>query len=137
MDKDTVNKVILKYLGTGYKFNGESIKDGLDCINLCCLVSKDLGGYIPNINHLAFNQESYSVLFKTRHNDALWQEVEPEAGTLAVFTINGVVKHVGYMLNSAEFIHILEGSKVTVDSIYSFQWGKRLVGCYKYIGPVV
>lgn len=132
--KPDINNIIMKYLGTNYKFNGDNIKDGLDCINLCCLVAKDLGYYIPNINHIMCTIDNYQRLFDVRNDKALWEAVEPQLNTLVVFKINGVVKHVGYMLNNYQFIHILEGSRVTVDFVTNPQWAKRIVGYYKYVG---
>lgn len=129
-----VNDIVTKYLGVPYKFQGRSIAEGLDCVNLCTLVGKDFGIKVPNINHSLFTTENYSTLFEVRQNINLWKEVQPKANTLCVFKINGVVKHVGYMLNEFDFIHIMENSKVTVDSINSIQWSRRFVGCYEYIG---
>lgn len=133
MDKE-INKVIMKYLGTHYKYQGKSIEEGLDCANLCTLVGKDLGILIPNINHMLYDKDSYSVLFNVKDNTTLWKEIQPKANTLAVFKVNGIVQHVGYMINEFEFIHIMENSKVTVDSLDSIQWQRRLVKCYEYIG---
>lgn len=137
MTKQEINKIIMKYLGTSYKFNGESLAEGLDCVNLCILVAKDFGINMPNINHTLHTESSYSVLFNTRNDISLWKAVPPKAGTLCVFRINGEVKHVGYMINDTEFIHIMENSKVTVDSISGIQWCRRLVGCYEYIGDKI
>lgn len=132
-----INKIIMKYLGTEYKYQGNSIKEGFDCINLCCAVGKDLGVYIPNINHNMFDEESYPVLFNSRKDLNLWKEVEPKANTLCVFKINGTIQHVGYMIDSNQFIHIMQGSKVTVDTIDNIQWSRRLVSCYEYIGNTI
>lgn len=129
-----INKIITKYLGTPYRFHGTTTEEGLDCANLCTLVGKDLGINIPNINHNIHTMETYSSLFKLKDDTSLWKQVEPRANTLCVFKINGLVRHVGYMLNEFEFIHIMENSKVTVDTLYSVQWNRRLVGCYQYVG---
>lgn len=130
-----VNEVVSKYLGVPYKFQGNSISEGLDCVNLCTLVGEDFGIQVPNINHSFYTEHNYSVLFnKVKEDKNLWVECKPKANSLCAFKINGVVKHVGYMLNEYDFIHIMENSKVTVDSIDSIQWSRRFVGCYEYIG---
>lgn len=134
MTNKEINNVIMKYLGTAYKFNGESLKEGLDCANLCVLVAKDFGVNIPNINHTLHTESSYSVMFSVRDDKSLWKLVESKFGTLCVFKINGEIKHVGFMINENDFIHIMENSKVTVDTLSSIQWKRRLVGCYEYIG---
>jgi len=130
-----INKVITKYLGVNYKFKGNSINDGLDCINLCSLVAAEFGTKIPNINHSFCNEDNYPTMFNNvREDKSLWVECEPKAHTLCVFKINGIIRHVGYMLNNNDFIHIMQGSRVTVDRLDSIQWARRLVGCYTYIG---
>lgn len=123
-----------KYLGCNFKFNGNSLIEGFDCINLCCAIAKDRGVHIPNINHLAFSLDTYHTLFGQKDDKQLWQEVQPQANALVVFKINGVVKHVGFMLDNLNFIHIMEHSRVSVEKITSIQWNKRIVGFYKYIG---
>ena len=130
------NNLIMKYLGTNYKYHGDSLEDGFDCINLCCAIGKDLGVYIPNINHSMFDIHSYQGLFDIRDNKAMWLHVQPKANTLCVFKINGKVQHVGYMLDDNQFIHIMEGSRVSVDTLDNIQWSRRLVGCYEYIGNI-
>lgn len=129
-----MNEILFKYLGSPYKFHGSSKEEGYDCINLCISLGKDFGVPIPNINHINFTEENYSGLFNTRENQSLWKKVSPKAHTLVVFKINGVVKHVGYMINEFDFIHIMENSKVSIESIDSVQWSRRFVGCYQYIG---
>lgn len=134
-DKKEVNSIVMKYLGTPYKFLGKSIEEGLDCINLCLAVSKDFGKEIPNINNTVYSADSYgNVLNAARQDIKTWREVRPKQGALCVFKINGVVKHVGFMLNTNDFIHIMENSKVTVDSLSNVQWSRRFVNCYEYIG---
>lgn len=134
MTTSDINKIVGKYLGVKYKFNGDTLQ-GLDCINLCCLVAKDCGLYIPNVNYSRRNLVDYHLLLnQERVKTSLWQEVEPQEHALAVFRVNGEIRHVGYMLNSTDFIHIMDKSSVTVESINSVLWRNKLVGCYKYIG---
>ncbi len=128
-----INKIILKYLGTPYEYLGSTLK-GLDCINLCVLVGKDRGINIPNINHSNTNIHSYSGLFDVKDNINLWEKTTAQKDVLVVFKINGIARHVGYMLDDDQFIHIMQDSRVTVDRVSSFQWEKRVVGFYKYIG---
>lgn len=122
----------IKYLGCNFKWNGSSIAEGFDCINLCKALAKDRGVEIPNINHSMFNLDNYHVLFAQRDDTAIWESVEPQADVLVVFKVNGEVRHVGYMINKLQFVHIMEKSKVTVEKITSPQWERRIVGFYKY-----
>lgn len=130
-----VQEVIMKYLGTPYSFKGNSLIEGFDCVNLCTAIGKEFGIVIPNINHSLCTVDNYSTLFnKVKDNQSLWLSCNPKVHSLAVFKINGIVKHVGYMLNDYEFVHIMENSKVTVDNLDSIQWSRRLVSCYEYVG---
>lgn len=133
----TTNEIITKYLGIPYVFYGNTLK-GLDCINLCELVAKDRGIFIPNINHLNTTEGTYSSLFNLKDCTKLWDVYsEPIADSLVLFKINGVVNHVGYMLDDDQFIHIMKESKVTVDRVSRVNWNRRVVGYYKYIGSLI
>lgn len=129
-----LNKDYYKYLGVNFKFNGNSIEEGYDCINLCCAIAKDRGVPMMNINHEFTNINTYHYLFNIRET-SVWEKLnKPMADTLVVFKINGKISHVGYMLDELQFVHIMEHSKVTVEKITSLQWERRIVGFYRYVG---
>lgn len=133
--KTSPNLDYIKYLGVNYKYNGNSILEGFDCINLCCAIAKDRGIYLPNINHTDFNINNYGLRMKeVKDTPNIWKKVAPQENALVLFKIHGVIKHVGYMIDKYSFIHITEGSKVTVERLTSPQWNKRIEGFYVYIG---
>jgi cell wall-associated NlpC family hydrolase len=134
---DSKNLDYLKYLGVPFKFAGNSIEEGFDCINLCCAVAKDRGILMPNINHQRYNLDTHHLkMIEVKNMKNMWEKVEPQPNVLVVFKINGLIRHVGFMLDDLQFIHIMEKSKVTVEKINSLQWSKRVEGFYKYIGNV-
>lgn len=131
------NNDCYKYLGTNFKFNGNSIEEGFDCINLCCAIAKDRGVPMKNINHSFTNIDNYHNLFEQKDNNSEWlplTNLDDLTNSLVVFKINGKISHVGYMLDEVMFIHIMEHSKVTIEKITSPQWERRIVGFYRYIG---
>ena len=121
-----------KYLGVPFKFKGNSIEEGLDCINLCCALAKDRGVPLANVNHAALTISNVHLKFEQMEREVgvLWQEVEPQENVLVIFRINGKLRHVGYMLDNIHFIHIMEGASVTVDKITNLKWEKRIFGLY-------
>lgn len=131
------NNDCYKYLGTNFKFNGNSIEEGFDCINLCCAIAKDRGVPMKNINHSFTNIDNYHNLFEQKDNNSEWlplTNLNDLTNSLVVFKINGKISHVGYMLDEVMFIHIMEHSKVTIEKITSPQWERRIVGFYRYVG---
>lgn len=133
----SINKDYYKYLGVPFKFNGNSIAEGFDCINLCCAVAKDRGISMKNINHAFTTIDSYHYLMSEEQENKDWLKVpySPDIkDCLVLFKINGKASHVGYMLDDLSFVHIMENSRVTVEKITSIQWERRILGFYKYIG---
>lgn len=124
-----------KYLGVPFKFNGNSITEGYDCINLCCALAKDRGLPIKNINHTNETILTYSHIFDTELHKSDWKRLdsnEDKTDSIVVFKINGVISHVGYMVDNDRFVHIMEKSNVTLDRVSSVVWNRRVVGYYKY-----
>ncbi len=74
------------------------------------------------------NEKLYYESLKT----GAWESVEPQKGVVVALKVNGYISHVGFMLNSKEFIHIMAGSGVRINKITSPQWKNRIVGFYRY-----
>lgn len=133
MKANETNLDYIKYLGTKYLYEGNSIREGYDCINLCCALAKDRNIKMKNINHSYCDINSYHHLFNLR-NTQEFLKVKPQKDVLVVFKIAGKISHVGYMLDNTSFIHIMENSSVTVEKITNANWEKRVIGFYKYVG---
>ena len=125
-----IDKQIEKLLGIPYKYGGSDYK-GMDCINLCVEVGKLRGFYIPNVNHDHVNYDEYAGLFILELSSKRWNKVLRQPDSLVVFRIGGIARHVGYMLDEFEFIHILEDQNVSVESLKDPKWSTRVQGFYK------
>lgn len=123
-----------KYFGIPYVYRGADYK-GVDCIGLCKLIAKDEGIAIGDINYDKISLDDvYNVFSVNIANKNKYEIVEPQKGALIVFRVMGKVQHVGFMIDSKKFLHIMKGTNVTMESIDSEVWKKRIVGFYKYVG---
>ena len=124
----------VKYLNIPYKYRGAT-KEGLDCIGLCQMIAQDNDIIIGNINYDNIPLDLVSNVFDINmNNQAKYKEVEPKEHALIVFRVMGKIQHIGYMISKDKFLHIMEGTRVSLESIYSPVWAKRIVGYYEYIG---
>lgn len=124
----------VKYLNIPYKYRGTTT-EGLDCIGLCQMIARDNDIIIGNINYDHIPLDLVSNVFDINmNNEGKYKQVEPRANTLIVFRVMGKIQHIGFMVSDNKFLHIMEGTRVTLESIYSPVWAKRIVGYYEYIG---
>lgn len=123
-----------EYLGIPYKDFGRT-KEGLDCWGLCCLVAKDHFNYdLPPLDGQytsASDGSSVSDLVALEKLGDWVKVLDYEAGDILVFNIAGFACHVGTYLGKNKFIHILQGSEVTIENLDSIVWKKRLDGAYR------
>ena len=123
-----------EYLGIPYKDHGRT-KEGLDCWGLCVMMAKEKYGYVlPDLNHdytSAVDSKSVSTLVEYSKLDG-WEKVTKyAAGDIVVFNLAGFPCHVGTYIGRGRFIHILNGSHVTIETLDSIVWNKRLNGVYR------
>jgi cell wall-associated NlpC family hydrolase len=124
----------MKYLNVPYKFKGTDL-NGLDCINLCVLMGKDNGTPVGFIDYEGIQlKDVYGVFAVNMANPNKYRETTAKPNVLAVFRVMGKVQHVGYMIDKYRFLHIMEGTRVSLESVKSPMWAKRVVGYYEYIG---
>lgn len=124
----------VKYLNIPYKYRG-SDTEGLDCIGLCQLIGKDNNVNVGNINYDNVPLDFVNSVFDSNmNNKSKYKEVVAKKNSLIVFKIMGKIQHIGYMISDTKFLHILKDTRVTLESINSPIWEKRIVGYYEYIG---
>lgn len=116
-----------KYLGIPYKNKGRNIK-GLDCYGLLYLFYKvELDILIPSFDdkyNTSIDKPSIDKAIKSFSSD--WIEVnKPRKHDGVVFTIGGYDTHIGIMIDQEHFMHILENTEVTIESINSLVWNRR------------
>lgn len=123
-----------KYLGIPYQDHGRS-KEGLDCWGLCVMIAKEKYGYVlPNLDHdytSAADGKSVGTLVEINKLSG-WEKVSVyRSGDIVVFNVAGFPCHVGTYIDDDRFIHILNGSHVTIEHLNSITWSKRLNGVYR------
>ena len=123
-----------KYLGIPYKDFGRT-EDGLDCWGLCVLIAKEQFNYdLPLLDKQytsATDGKSVSDLVAL-NKLSKWNKVkEYIKGDIIVFNVAGFACHVGTYIGDGLFIHILNGSNVTIERLDSITWKKRLDGVYR------
>jgi len=124
----------VKYLNIPYKYRG-SDTEGLDCIGLCQLIGKDNNVNVGNINYDNVPLDFVNSVFDSNmNNKSKYKQVVAKKNSLIVFKIMGKIQHIGYMISDTKFLHILKDTRVTLESINSPVWEKRIVGYYEYIG---
>ena len=123
-----------EYLGIQYKDFGRT-KEGLDCWGLCCIVAKEQFNYeLPALDGKYISASDGSSVSDLVALEKLntWERVtEYRAGDIAVFNVAGFACHVGTYIGGVKFIHILQGSEVTIENLDSIVWKKRLDGVYR------
>lgn len=123
-----------RFLGIPYQDHGRT-KRGLDCWGLCVLVAKEVYDYeLPSLNKMyssAGNGADVSELVEVEKLSK-WDKVSDyKAGDICVFNIGGLSSHVGTYIENNKFIHILQGSEVTIEDLDSILWTNRLNGVYR------
>ena len=123
-----------KYIGIPFKDGGRD-SNGLDCWGLVRLVYKNE----YNINLPSFTA-SYTTVDDTdrvqelidQYKEGWTQIAEPKEGSIVLFKTMGSVTHVGVSIGSNQFLHVNEGTDVTVESLSSHRWNRRVIGFYEY-----
>lgn len=124
----SINDIIKKYIGIPFKENGNTL-EGLDCINLCVMISKDRDCelILPNHNYTA---DTSHIAFNNYRNTDTYYRVDKQADSLVLLRIDGINKHVGYVLDDKHFIHVSPKKNVTVERLS--KWKNHIVGYYKW-----
>lgn len=117
--KQTIAGTALKFLGTDYRFGGNSPSEGFDCSGLVVYAAqKSLGLKLPRTAH-AMASKGESV-----------KRGDLRRGDLVFFNTRGHrFSHVGIYLGDHKFLHAPRtGAKVRVESMNVTYWSKRYNG---------
>jgi len=140
------------YIGIPFADRGRD-RDGLDCWGLARLVyAERFGVMLPSLadGYVGEDRASVAKLFHAQSGVSLdetsaadqdptrhWKLVQsPELGDLASFRIAGKHGHVAVLVSENEFLHAIAGVKSCVERLSSPLWNRRLVGFWRYAGPV-
>ncbi|MFW6855394.1 NlpC/P60 family protein [Burkholderia gladioli] len=117
------------YIGIPFRIGGRDRK-GLDCYGLVLdLVEMDTGVRPPD-----YPSSTDGVVVQMRMLEAResWKKVPvPKRGTVVLFRIGRLIRHVGYMLSETRFIHTWEGVGGVVTERLD-DWKHRVAGFYEY-----
>jgi len=121
------------YIGIPFIDNGRDEK-GYDCWGLVKeLYLKYHGEELPDFMYTKAIEDGVSSFFMEElYIKRVWNSVEPQEGSIAVFTVGGVVRHAGFMINTHEFIHTISGTETVIESIKGLRWSARYKGSYKW-----
>lgn len=127
-------EIAARYIGAPYQHGGRG--PGYDCLGLLLAVYRDAGivtGYV--------DQEEYAEDWYTadpaRYLRGLLTHGRPalppfRSFDLVYFSIGGVVRHAGVMVNRVQFVHVLERRPVMISRL-SGTWERHLSGARRFV----
>lgn len=122
-------------LGKEYLHNGRG-PDHYDCWGLCMEVYRRLGKSLPEFLPAIAEPACIHGVVNSAKN--LFIEIQkPMPYCLVAFMVRPpFVTHIGVVLDTNKFIHLLRKSRVTIERLDSIAWSKRIKGFYSYAPPV-
>lgn len=129
------------YVGLKFLDRGRT-RDGVDCWGLVRLVyAERLGVLLPDLGERYAGVDdlaSIESVVADETGGGAWREVDAPGcvGDVAVYRLRGGSSHVAMAVASRRMLHSLEGTDSVIEHFDSPLWAKRLVGWYRYAGPV-
>lgn len=118
-------------LGLPYVEGGRLPGPGTDCFGLVVECCRRAGRPIPDPFISAEQPTDARQWILERLSG--WQRCEvPEAGCVVELRSHDQPAHMGYLLNSVEFVHTLAKTGVVISQIDRDPWKYRVVGIYAY-----
>ena len=120
-----------RFFSIPYRNNGRDF-NGCDCYGLVKLMCREIDGIeLPDFIYEDSSLENGKIYNKELTNKK-WVKCEPKQGAIVLLRIEGVAKHVGYMIDSTKFMHILGEAGVNIVSIKDNLFKNRIVGFWEY-----
>jgi len=130
----TDKEILTELLGTSFKHGGREPGIGLDCFGLGLVIDRR-----RNIGTEDFGSPEKANQFDIVHkmilkNKACFERLDkPEKWCWVTFILRKkLVTHVGKVLNWPYFIHIQEGTQVTIERLDGDYWKNHIEGYYKW-----
>jgi len=114
-------------IGTPYKVDGRSKKEGFDCYGLVHYLHKENGIKIPDYKA---PEDACGITALILGESVRWKPTELKEGAVLVFKLMGHT-HVGYASDENTFVHAWEQTGgVTIERIS--RWKYKIIGVYKW-----
>jgi len=133
-----IRQAVKDCLGIPYKHGGRD-ESGLDCLGLVWYFYKRLGINIPDGDGLTIEQDWYKN-DPDRLKNALAKQGKPvlinELNILDLLYFemtDGVISHLGVLVEKDLFIHCLQRRSVGLDRLSRRFWSKKLAGARRFI----
>lgn len=133
-----IRQAVKDCLGIPYKHGGRD-ENGLDCLGLVWYFYKLLGIDIPDGDGLTIEQDWYKN-DPNRLKNALEKQGKPvpinELNILDLLyfeVMEGVITHLGVLVEEDLFIHCLQGRPVGLDRLSRRLWSKKFAGARRFI----
>lgn len=130
----------MKWLGTPFSANGDTIGLGVSCQKLAGALYEACGiqaSDIPSVpmSHARFQSASLVEEYMHGRRDfhALDRDAWPYTGDLLGFKIHHAIHHVGVVIQPGMFVHACEGCGVIYSSTQDATWSKRLARIWRPI----
>jgi len=131
----TAEEIAARYVGAPYKHGGRG-PDGYDCLGIVLAVYRDAGietGYSDRETYC----EDWHAADPERYLRGLLAVGRPASRPLlpydlVYFSIGGIVRHAGVMVNQNQFVHVLDGRAVTISRLMRY-WERHLAGARRFI----
>lgn len=121
-----------KYFSIPYVNNGRDFK-GCDCFGLVKLMLKEEEGIcIPDFIYNNAQDDENTKFYNQELNNPKWIKCKPAKGAVVVLRIDGIAKHVGYMLDDTYFAHITKETGVSIARVDDIFFQTRIVGFWRY-----
>ena len=118
-------------LGKRFRYGGRG-PEHFDCYGLVMEMYRRQGIDLPEYESFADPRLIDAGLSDGRERWVTGIEA-PEAGCMVMFRVHPpYVSHIGVMLDSLRFIHIMHKTGVAVERIDSLLWRDKLAGFYRY-----
>jgi len=131
----SAEEIAARYIGVPYKHGGRG-PDGYDCLGLLLAIYRDAGietGYADEDEYA----ESWFAADPGRYLRGLLAHGQPaspphRAFDLVYFSIGGIVRHGGVMINRQKFVHVLDRRSVMISRLTGY-WERRLAGARRFV----
>ena len=131
-----IERIAQKYIGIPFQWGGRSM-DGLDCVGLCHLFYREFDINFPADDGREYSPEWYKTEPRRYFYELLKLGQAAPMGLfkpldLVYFSIGGIVRHTGIMIDSYRFIHARENQSICIEQLSS-PWQRRLAGARRLL----